>query len=330
MANLTIYTVKKLSKPDFKICAGLYNDFKARAVSDYKFDLEPLNYEDFTEAIENKLLECLVLSENSIPVGFLIYTTLISYSVELNMIYLNSDDNYEEKARQLILDFLKREKELLSKKIVTYPLLGEQEKYQNVIKDFWFQFINQSVLKFDFSNPSCITKINEAKDLEISNEFKISDWRDNYFDKVVKVIHNNFRYENDALFDPRFKTFKGVKDILNKITKSEYGNFLPKYTKVVFKNDRPIGVCFVNVTGEKLVNIPLVAVDREYRGKGLGKKMVSLATQEILEDKLNSSTPYTEINVTTDTLNESAVKMYEFCGFKEDYQYIQSYRKSFE
>ena len=78
MANLTVFSVKKLSSDDYKIFAGLYNDFRNRACTDFKFDLEPLEYEDFISAINNGLLQCLVLSENSIPTGFLIYTTLIS------------------------------------------------------------------------------------------------------------------------------------------------------------------------------------------------------------------------------------------------------------
>ena len=326
MANLTVFSVKDLSFDDYKIFTGLYNDFKNRAINDYKFDLEPLEYDDFINAIENKLLKCLVLYENSIPTGFLIYTTLISYSIELNIIHLISDENFETKVRYLMNDFLKREEDLLKEKIVTYPLLGEQEKYKSVLSEFGFKYVIQSVLKFDFANPSCITKINETKNLLIPYDYEISNWKDEYFDDTIKIIHNNFKNANDALFDPRFSSFEGTKDILSKIVNSGYGEFLGKYTKAIHKHGKMVGICFVNVTGNGLVNIPLVAVERPFRHQKLGEKMVSLAVKEVLEDTLNGLQNYTEVNVTTDLSNTSAVKMYEYCGFFEDYRYLQSFK----
>ena len=327
MANITVYSVQNLKDVDYKIFSGLYNDFKSRAISDFKFDLEPLEYEDFISAIENNLLTCLVLLENSIPTGYLIYTTLVSYSLELNIIYLISDENYEAKIRYLMDEFFKNEAELINNKVITYPLLGEQEKYKNILYEYGFKDVSQSVLKFDFSNPSNIAKLNKARDLEISWEYRFVNWDDMYFNEVVKVIHNNFKNMNDALFDPRFKTIKGVEDIVSKITNSTYGEFLPQYTKLAFKDNILASVCFVNVTGNSLVNIPLVAVEKPYRHQKLGEKITSLAVREVFKDILDGKTEFKEINVTTDTFNTAAMRMYKYCGFEEDYQYIQSYRE---
>lgn len=325
MANLTVYSTQKLEKNDFKIFAGLYNDFKNRAITDFKFELEPLDYEDFIKAVENKLLKCIVLTENSIPTGFLIYTDVISFSIELNMICLISDENYETKVKYLIGEFFNLEAQALKEKIVTYPLLGEQDKYKNTLIEFGFRSVSQSVLKFSLDNPSCISKLNSVKDLEIDKDYKITNWENKYFDKAVKLVHNNFKFTNDALFDPRFRTFNGVKDILKKIIKEVYGDFLPNCTKLIHKDGRVVGICFVNVTGEGIVNIPLVAVDKPYRNQKLGEKMVSLALKEILDLKINDEFPFKEINVTTDTYTPASIKMYKQCGFFIDYEYEQSY-----
>ena len=327
MANLTVFSAQSLVEEDFKIFAGLYNDFRNRAISDFKFDLEPLEYDGFIKAIQDKLLKCIVLTENSIPTGFLVYTDVISFSVELNMIYLISDENYETKVRYLVGEFFNCETSAIEQKTITYPLLGEQEKYKEVLNEFGFQSVSQSVLKFNINNPSCISKMNMAKNLNINEDYKIINWENRYFDKAVKLIHNCFKYTNDAVFDPRFRTFKGVKDILKKIVKSIYGEFLPQYTKIITKDNRVVGICFVNVTGDGLVNIPLVAVDKPYRNQQLGKKMVTLAVQEVLESVINEGTPFTEVNVTTDTFNPSAIKMYEYCGFYVDYEYQQSFHE---
>ena len=41
----TNYEVELLSGSTYKIFKGVYNDFKSKAVSEYKFELEPLEYE---------------------------------------------------------------------------------------------------------------------------------------------------------------------------------------------------------------------------------------------------------------------------------------------
>ena len=72
------YEVELLDSSTFKIFKGVYNDFKAKAISEYKFELEPLNYEEFIDAVEKNYLKCIVLKENLIPTAFLVYTTSIS------------------------------------------------------------------------------------------------------------------------------------------------------------------------------------------------------------------------------------------------------------
>ena len=100
MANLTVFSVKNLSEDDFKIFAGLYNDFKNRAKSDYKFDLEPLDYEDFIAAVKNGLLN---------PKSFQINPNILNYKVPggmlSNMIKQLTDqgamDKYEEELKEI-------------------------------------------------------------------------------------------------------------------------------------------------------------------------------------------------------------------------------------
>ena len=76
----TSYEVELLNSNIYKFFAGVYNDFKAKAVSEYKFELEPLPYEEFVDAVEKDYMKCIVLKENEIPTAFLVYTTSISVS----------------------------------------------------------------------------------------------------------------------------------------------------------------------------------------------------------------------------------------------------------
>ena len=67
----TNYDVELLDGSSFKIFKGVYNDFRSKAVSEYKFELEPLEYEEFIDAVEKGFLKCIVLKENLIPTAFL-------------------------------------------------------------------------------------------------------------------------------------------------------------------------------------------------------------------------------------------------------------------
>ena len=73
-----IYKAELLNPTMYKFFTGVYNDFKSKAVSDYGFELEPLEYLDFVKAIDEGLIKCISLLENDIPTGFLAYATSIS------------------------------------------------------------------------------------------------------------------------------------------------------------------------------------------------------------------------------------------------------------
>ena len=54
------YKVEKLSKDKSILFKGVYSDFVSKAVSEYKFELPPLPFEEFIDAVEQKLIQCLV------------------------------------------------------------------------------------------------------------------------------------------------------------------------------------------------------------------------------------------------------------------------------
>ena len=117
----TGYEAEILDSGLYKIFKGVYNDFKSKAVSEYKFELEPLEYEEFIDAVEKGYLKCIVLKEHNIPTAFLVYTTSISESIELNIVHcLGNEDEI-----MILIDF-KNNKNLFRspcKSPITYALL---------------------------------------------------------------------------------------------------------------------------------------------------------------------------------------------------------------
>ncbi len=319
------FEARLLIPDDYKSFAAVYNDFRDKAIEEYNFELEPLGFEDFTEAIEKKLIECLVLFDNTIPVAFLVYTTAISEAIELNIIHSLKIENMIEWGMYLIKKFLELTKSERLDKIVCYPMLGCQKNLIGDIARYGFKFVGIAVLRFMMTgtNSREILKIMELS--PIDSEYKLVDWQDKYFEDAVEVVHEGFEESADALFDPRFKTIEGTRDIITKIVKNIYAEFLPETTTVMLYNNIPVGFCFMNLTGGRIANIPIVSIRKSHQGKGLSKHMLKKSVEKLIEIADKGERPVTEVNTTTETNNFQALKMYRHLGFKEDYNYPQSY-----
>lgn len=319
------FEARLLTPNDYKAFASVYNDFRDRAVTEYNFELEPLDFDGFTEAVGKKLIECLVLYDNTIPVAFLVYTTAISEAIELNIIHSFKMENMVERAMYLIKKFLELTKAERLDKIVCYPMLGSQKNLIGDIARYGFKFVGIAVLRFMMAgtNSREILKITQLSQLD--NEYRLVDWQDKYFEDAVEVVQEGFEDSADALFDPRFKTLEGTRDIITKIVKNIYAEFLPEATTVMLYNNIPVGFCFMNLTGGRIANIPIVSIRKEHQGKGLSKHMLKKSVEKLIEMADSGIKGITEVNTTTETNNFQALKMYRHLGFKEDYNYPQSY-----
>lgn len=319
------YEVDILDESTFKILKGVYNDFKSKAVSEYKFELEPLEYEEFIEAVEKEYLKCVVLKENQIPTAFLVYTTSISEAIELNIIHCLGTEDEITKQKLLIEKFLELIDFEHQTKIVSYPMIGHQSVFTADIAKFGFKFIGLAVLRFVIGNASSERILENVKLNEKPDDYKIVCYSDEYKDDAIRIIHESFRDTQDALYDARYKSIEGTADIINKHVENIYGEFLPEATSVLLYKDAPCGFVFANITGGKIANVPLVAIEKEHRGKGLSSHMLNRTIKTIVDWAKLGQREFSEINVTTETNNYKALKMYRKIGFSEDYCYPQAY-----
>ncbi|MBR1681643.1 GNAT family N-acetyltransferase [bacterium] len=319
------YETAVLNSKLYKIFAGVYNDFRSVASSDYMFELDPLEYQDFIDAIDKDYVKCIVLLENHIPTAFLVYTTAISESIELNVIHCLGNEDLLAKRKLLIERFLQETEKERSEKVVCYPLLGVQSGFTSDIAHYGFKFVGLAVLRFMMNNKNSEEVLNSVAQEPQDESYKITTWENMYYDKAVEVIHEGFKTASDALFDTRYLTKEGTDDILDKIVNGVYGEFLPETTSVLMHNGRPCGFCFTNITGGKIANIPLVSISKEHQGKGLAKHLIKKSVSNILKMVHSGERDFTEVNVSAETNNIPALKMYRHIGFKEDYSYPQAY-----
>ena len=299
----TAYEVELLNGNISKIFAGVYNDFKAKAVNEYKFELEPLPYEEFIDAVEKNYMQCIVLKENDIPTAFLVYTTSISEAVELNLIHCLGTEDEITKVKLLVEKFLEFTETERQNKVVSYPMIGHQSVFTADIARFGFKYIGLAVLRFIMGNASSERILENMKLSDKPDDYKIVSYDDSYRDDAVRIIHESFKDTQDAIYDTRFLSMEGTTDII----------------------DAPVGFAFANVTGGKIANIPLVAIEKEHRGHGFSEHLLNRAIKTIVDWTKLGKRVFSEINVTTETNNYKALKMYRRIGFREDYCYPQAY-----
>ena len=282
-------------------------------------------YEEFVDAVEEKLLKCIVLKENLIPTAFLVYTNSISESIELNIIHCLGNEDTTNKQKQLIEKFLQLTEIDRQTRVVSYPMIGHQSVFTADIAKYGFKFIGLAVLRFVMGNASSERILENMKLAEKPDEYKIVSYSEDFKDDAIRVIHDSFKDTQDALYDTRYKSIEGTTDIINKIVENIYGEFLPEATSVLLYNDVPCGFAFANVTGGKIANIPLVAIEKGHRGHGFSELLLNRTIKTIVDWAKIGKRDFSEVNVTTETNNYKALKMYRKIGFREDYCYPQAY-----
>ncbi len=321
-----MYNARILTSHDYEALENLYEDFRSKAAGEYNFELEPLEYDGFLEAIDKDLIKCIVLyDENESPVAFLVYTTAISEAIELNIIHSKDTTNLSEHAKELLTKFLDVTKPLRREKIVCYPMLGNQKSLISVIAKLGFKFVGIEVLRYKFDSTASKEIFDRARVVKLPEDYEVTHWNDSYFEDAIEVINESFKDSSDALFDPRFTTREGTRDIITKIVKDVYAEFMPNSTSVLLYKGQPVGFAFMNLTGGTIVNIPLVGIKEEHQGKGLSTIMLKHSMDYIMKTIKLYATPIAEINTTTETNNLQALRLYKNLGFLEDYSYPQSY-----
>lgn len=100
-----MYITEPLSEKYFKIFMGAYNDFRINCKKDYRFELEPLIYDDFIEYFKKGIIKCILLLEDSIPTAFLAYSEAQDNAIELYVIHCLGVENNTEKENFLLKPF---------------------------------------------------------------------------------------------------------------------------------------------------------------------------------------------------------------------------------
>jgi hypothetical protein len=320
-----MYQTRVLSGEYFKIFGGVYNDFKNASRTDYKFELDPLDYAGFIEYFEKGLLQCIILLEDDIPTGFLSYSTASNGTIDIFIIHCLGDENVTEKRNALMEAFLHNVTPNRIDRLISYPMLGKQGEYRDAIRHFGFNFVEHAVMVFDVNDRKKQRELAEMPTFNLPIGYKLVPYREIYYEELSSAIHASFRASSDINFDPRFLSHEGSRDIADKIVNSIYGRFIPQASKVLLHENKLVGFCLANITGGTIGNIPLVGILQEHRGLKLSHAMLKSVMEDLLKSVKIGFIKLTEVNASVDSNNQSAYKMYKDVGFEGAYSYPQAY-----
>ena len=320
-----MYEIAVLEEKYFRVFQGAYNDFRLRARTDYKFEIDPLYYEDFIDSFNKGLISCIILLEDSIPTGFLAYTCVEGDVIELFVIHCLGNDDIEQKRKLMFEKFMELTKSQRHHAVVSYAMLGVQENFSKVLADYNFKFINTGVVVFDIKNKQLVKDLSQLNLTELPIGYKFTPYRDIYFEELAQAIYGAFQKSSDVNFDVRFGSIEGCRDITHKITTSIYGRFLPQASKILLYENKLVGFCLANVTGDGIANLPLIGILEEHRGMGLSKPLIKSAVLDVVKLHQGGIIELNELNASLDLSMPSAVKMYEDAGFIQSYRYPQAY-----
>ena len=326
MTDFPVYTFDEYKEKYHTKLEEVYNDFKTKAETDYKFEVLPIDYENFVNSVKSNLIKCIILFVKDTPAGFLVYTTNATDSVELNIIHIINGDNSIQKRAALLKKFSDEIELSKNTKIISYPVLGIQKEILDYLYKFNFKTVNQSIMALDLDNRDTLVFYEKNSIKPLKHGYSVVNWNEEYTLDAVKIIHESFKNTSDSKYDSRFLTLKGTSDVILKITQGMYGEFLPDITKVLIYHGKIAGICFANLTNKNKANIPLVAVKSNFRGKSFGKFLLKAVVSDLIKKVFSENSELKEINATCDKDNTAAYNMYLGAGFKEVYSYKHAYK----
>ncbi len=305
--------------------ASLYAKFSGCAKEKYRWDLDPVDFDTFKLAIQQQEISGYLVEDGPEPVGFMLYRVEDHRAIEINVIYMKKGTEPKTFLDRLMRKFVADVRDEEGWDVVSYAMLGEQEKLIRTMTWYGFKPMGQAILNFNLTDPVAVQILMNQAQPPLPEGYRLEAWQPQYAGGVAETLFEAFSKAADAKWDPRFRSLLGTRKIVAQLTAGYMGTLQKECTTVLLKGDVPVGVCFMLEPRPGIGNIPLVGVRPEEKGQGFGNQLLRntllIAIQAILDAKLGLFS----INATMETDNFAAIKMYRRMGFVEEYNYPHVY-----
>jgi GNAT superfamily N-acetyltransferase len=323
--------VHKLEARNTGRLQALYRRFSDRAAQDYGWTHAPIDFDTLTFALRQNIMSGYFLTLNdpaSEPVGLMLYRLEEHRALEVNLIYLESQIPGKAALDVLMPRFVQDACKIDGWDVVSYALLGVQADFVLTLPWYGFLPVGQTIFKFDMLNVLSVQVFKKQAFPPLAPEYRILSWKDaggSPPHPLAACIYEAFHQTVDTLWDPRFRSVEGCRSVVDLLISGAMGSLLPEATQLAFEGNDLVGFCFFLKSDKTSVNVPLVGINPQAKGLGLGSRMLWQGINRLMASALDSRTDFFSVDATTDTDNFPAIKMYRRLGFNEEQNYPHVY-----
>jgi ribosomal protein S18 acetylase RimI-like enzyme len=305
---------------------GLYERFCQKAVSEYRWAHEPIAFEALVQSLSRDLVRGYWVEDTAIsePVALMLYRLETHRAIEINLIYVEVDD-LKTVTDRLIRRFIADNRETEGWDVVSYAMLGPQGVLVRTLPWYGFKPIGQAQFCLDLTDSISLQIFQQQAFEPLEAGYQLDGWQPHYAGAVAECIHEAFQNAVDSLWDPRFRTLIGARQVVGLMTAGMMGQFLPTCTSILLKDGQPVGFCFLLQDSLMEAHIPLIGIKPDQRRKKLGSQLLKDCIARTVQDMVSEKNNILRIKATTDTDNIRAIKMYRRLGFREEYNYPHVY-----
>lgn len=305
---------------------GIYGRFREQAVPEYQWAHEPLDFEDFKQTVLSGMLSGYWVEDSAQtePIALMLYRVEAHRAIEINVIYFECEDRKTFLDRLMRL-FIADNRETPGWDVVSFAMLGKQEQLIRTLTWYGFKPVGQAILAYDMTDTLSVQILHQQTMTHPGEAYALDCWQPHYADGVAHCVHAAFSNAMDSLWDPRFKTEAGAREVVELLTSGLMGTLMPACTSVLLKQGQPVGFCFLLKDAPMHAHIPLIGLHPDEKGKKLGNLLLKDCLIRTIQEMVAGHHSILKVNATTDTDNIRALKMYRRMGFREETNYPHVY-----
>ncbi|MFX1548603.1 MAG: GNAT family N-acetyltransferase, partial [Promethearchaeota archaeon] len=247
-----------------------------------------------------------VYLDNSTPLGFVGGRKERSLENEAYITRIFVSEKTSDKMIEIKL-FEKVFKEL-SSIYSTIRIMGYQPStnLQQILKDYNFHHFDRFFMSIQRET------VDALFDPDLPDGYHFDTWNEDLKNVGIDIITDAHVGSIDNKIFSFFRNQTTGLSFMRNLESHRWGKFTPSNTSILRYDDTPIGVCFMTVLNQGNGYIPDFALKKEYKGKGLGKKLFIRSLKWFLEQE--PKTKAIDLDVTKK--NTIAFNLYKNLGFE--------------
>jgi|GEM_PF-5323216 len=301
----------------------LYTQFANRAVNEYCWPSEPLPCGDVLRQINLDLMHVMLLVEGDVLQGFWLYVFPGHNALELCVFFVDEhvtlSDSQTRDAFQLAYNHWKT---LPKWEAFSFGCYGAQNPIglaligHTLADGSQFLAADQHILQRAIVREDAEFLITER--MKPPFPYALYPMKPKWSKGLATALAASFCDEPDALWDPRFRDEQGATLLVEQILGGAFGHYHAPFSFVLVDELRkpvPVGAIFALQVEERVLNIPLLFVAPQHRGKGLAKSLMHHLLKTLLPNAKKVSGDPLMINATTNPEQLGARKIYDAYHF---------------